>query len=222
MTWTQLMKSVPHSAAKCLVSSILILISILSYAQQESKYLVNIGGTKEKAREALVRHIMDYAGEVQVATHQVLEDRNGKKNYKSKTVVDSGVAFNEKDIKYVFLEEGRSGYWMAKILKSDIKIPGVEWKEQNITITEYPKQSVEASGGGKTVDTEKRVTRRTQVVGPSGRVVDSTPDEVTETRIHSNWNGRQGATWEINKEGATGRAILGVGIIAGLLLILLV
>lgn len=212
---------------KYLVSSVLfLLIFVPAFSQQESKYFVAIGSTKESAEEALWKKIVKAHPEYHVASHTVLKNRNGKEEYESEVVVDKGIAMIP-GIKFTQTDEG---LWIAKIEKNKVIPQEVKWIQNNITVNESPHTEYGRSplGSNKTTTTQ-RITKRTDIIGPSGRVVKTTPGGCGMKKTTSTWNGKYGYTYretsgdvpltETKSEGsgAVGGAIIGT-ILLGLLL----
>lgn len=202
----RLMKNVMHSAVRCLVIVFSILISIPTIAQDEG-YIVGYGAIKDSrgrldigksidaAREDLYKKILEISTQ-QVSTHTVLKNSNGKQDYKSITAVDSGIRVREEDIEYILWE----GFWVARIKRSKVFPQEVKWVEQNITINNTYKEPTTYSGGFRRDVTVTNTRRRTDVIGPSGRVVKSEPRGGEVKKVRNNWNGCYGYTWESTKK----------------------
>ena len=180
------------SGKRCLVISILLLISIGIQAQ-DTEYIQAIGKTSKEAKDALLEKILN--ADVQVAKHSVLIEKNGEQVYDSYTGVDSSVIIPRDGIELIHMKD----FWIAMIEKSKVKYNGADWKVENITITNTYNEAPTYSQGFKRTTSTTRTTRRTDIIGPSGRVVKSSPGKTTTTTTKDNWNGRYGYTWSRSK-----------------------
>ena len=201
----QQMKNVMHSAARCLAITFSLIFTIPTLAQEQryisgagvvrdSRGRIDIGGSIEEAKRNLFAKILEESGK-NVVTHETLTNRNGKHNYESVTAVDSGVRVREEDIQYIPYE----GFWMARIERSKVFPQEVTWKEEHITINNTYNAPTTYSRGYRVNSSTTRTTRRVNIVGPSGRVVRTTPGTGSTTKRQGRWNGRYGSTWEITR-----------------------
>ena len=206
MNLISVLKKGMRSGRKCLVSSILLVLFAAPTFSQESEYLKGVGCVKnddgsldrEKsirmAIDNLHKKVLDYCG-YQVSSHTVLKNDNGKQDYKSVTAVDQGALLPREGIELIPME----GYWIARIKRTRIKQQDVKWVEQNVTINNTYNEAPSFSRGFRRDVSTTRVTRRTDVIGPSGKVVKSTPGKRTTKKVRTNWNGRYGYTWKSEK-----------------------
>ena len=193
MNLMQLMKSAMHSVVRCLVSSI-ILISQTAFAY-EPEYIEGVGETAGLAVRNLRSEILKVSA-VNVASHTTLENINGKYGYKSTIVTDSGVSLPMGDVELIH----KGNMWVARIDKSKVFQQDVKWIEQNITVNNtYNETPVYSYGFRRDVSTT-RTTKRTNIIGPSGRIVKSEPGSERLRTTRRNWNGRYGYTWETDRK----------------------
>ena len=183
-----------NSAVKCLVSSILLLFAITALAQEPEyidydDYYWGCGKTMREAIQDLKAKINDV---VTVSVKSTLKNDNGKQSYKSVTGTDTYFVFQQSDITLIPME----GYWRAGIEKEKVKHVEGKWVEQNITVNNTYNAPTTYSRGFQRTESTRITTRRTDVRGPSGKVVSSTPGRTTETRTRRAWNGRYGWSYE--------------------------
>lgn len=197
MNLMQLMQSVMNSVVKCLVSSIFLLFTILAPAQEVEyidydDYYWGVGKTMREAIEDLKTNVNDV---ITVATKSTLRNDNGKQDYKSVVGTETFFTIPESGITLIPME----GYWRAGIEKSKVKHVEGQWVEQNITVNNTYNSTPTYSRGFRRTQTTRVTTRRTDVRGPSGRVVNSTPGRTTRTITDKAWNGRYGWSYERTK-----------------------
>ena len=190
---------------KCLVISALLLLATNLQAQ-EPEYIRGVGCVRNEdgsldrgksirqAIDNLNEKVLEYCG-YQVSSHTVLKNDNGKQDYKNTTAVDKGALLPRDGIELIPME----GYWVARIEKSKIKQQDVKWIEQNVTINNTYNEAPTYSRGYRRDVSTTKTTRRTDVIGPSGKVVQSTPGKKTTKIVRKNWNGRSGYTWTTEK-----------------------
>lgn len=197
MNLMQLMQSVMNSVVKCLVSSIFLLFTVLAPAQEVEyidydDYYWGVGKTMREAIEDLKTNVNDV---ITVATKSTLRNDNGKQDYKSVVGTETFFTIPESGITLIPME----GYWRAGIEKSKVKHVEGQWVEQNITVNNTYNSTPTYSRGFRRTQTTRVTTRRTDVRGPSGRVVNSTPGRTTRTITDKAWNGRYGWSYERTK-----------------------
>ena len=197
MNLMQLMLKEMRSVVKCLVSSILLLISVTALGQEVEyinydDYYWGCGLTIKEAIEDLKLNVNDV---VTVATKTRLSNNNGKYDYKSTTGTEAFFNFEKSSITIIPME----GYYRAGIEKSKVKHVEGKWVEQNITVNNTYNAAPTYSRGFQRTRTVRETTRRTDVRGPSGRVVNSTPGRTTRTVTDRAWNGRYGWRYERTK-----------------------
>ena len=190
----QQMPSVMRSVVKCLVSSVLLLIASTALAQEVeyidyNDYYWGCGTTIKEAIEDLKLNVNDV---VTVATKTRLRNNNGKQDYTSTTGTEAFFNIPQSGIVIIPME----GYYRAGIEKSKVQHVDGKWVEQNITVNNTYNEAPRYSRGFRRDVTTTRTTRRTDVIGPSGKVVKSTPGRGTTTKTRTNWNGRYGYTWK--------------------------
>lgn len=183
-----------NSVVKCLVSSLLLLITVTAPGQEVeyidyNDYYWGRGLTIKEAIEDLKLNVNDV---VTVATKTRLTNNNGEYDYKSTTGTEAFFNFEKSGIIIIPME----GYYRAGIEKSKVKHVEGKWVEQNITVNNTYNSAPTYSRGFQRTQTTRITTRRTDVRGPSGRVVSSTPGRTTETRTRRAWNGRYGWSYE--------------------------
>lgn len=203
MNLMQRMKNVMHSVVRCLVSSILFVLFTIPAYSNDVEYIRGVGCVRNEdgsldrgksirqAIDNLYEKVLEYCG-YQVSSHAVLKNDNGKQDYKNVTAVDKGALLLREGIELIPME----GYWVARIEKSKIQQQDVKWVEQNVTINNTYNEAPTYSRGYERKKSTTRTTRRTDVIGPSGKVVDSKQGKSTTTTTRKNWNGRYGYTWE--------------------------
>ena len=177
---------------KCLVSSILLLITATALAQEpeyinRNDYYWGCGKTIKEAIEDLELNVNDV---VTVATKTRLTNNNGKYDYKSTTGTEAFFNFEKSGIIIIPME----GYYRAGVEKSRVQHVEGQWVEQNITVNNTYNAAPTYSRGFQRTQSTRVTTRRTDVRGPSGNVVNSIPGKTTETVTKSAWNGRYGWT----------------------------
>ena len=199
-------QNVMHSVVKCLVSSILLLTLTVSAYSQEPEYITGVGAVVlddgsldtgksiKMAIDNLYEKVLEYCG-YQVSSHTTVKNDNGKQDYKSVTAVDKGALVPREGIELIPYE----GFWVARIEKSKVRQQDVKWVEQNVTINNTYNATPTYSRGFRRDVSTTRTTRRTDIVGPSGRVVKSTPGQSSTKTTRRNWNGRYGYTWETTR-----------------------
>lgn len=197
MNLMQLMQSVMNSVVKCLVSSIFLLFTVLAPAQEVEyidydDYYWGVGKTMREAIEDLKTNVNDV---ITVATKSTLRNDNGKQDYKSVVGTETFFTIPESGITLIPME----GYWRAGIEKSKVKHVEGQWVEQNITVNNTYNSTPTYSRGFRRTQTTRVTTRRTDVRGPSGRVVNSIPCGTTRTITDKAWNGRYGWSYERTK-----------------------
>ena len=197
MNLMQLMPKEMRSVVKCLVSSILLLITTTALAQEPEyidydDYYWGCGLTIKEAIEDLKLNVNDV---VTVATKTRLTNNNGKYDYKSATGTEAFFNFEKSGITIIPME----GYYRAGIEKSKVKHVEGQWVEQNITVNNTYNAAPTYSRGFQRTQSTRVTTRRTDVRGPSGRVVNSTPGRTTTTTTKKAWNGRYGWRYESTK-----------------------
>ena len=197
MNLMQLMPKEMRSVVKCLVSSILLLITTTALAQEPEyidydDYYWGCGLTIKEAIEDLKLNVNDV---VTVATKTRLTNNNGKYDYKSTTGTEAFFNFEKSGITIIPME----GYYRAGIEKSKVKHVEGQWVEQNITVNNTYNAAPTYSRGFQRTQSTRVTTRRTDVRGPSGRVVNSTPGRTTTTTTKKAWNGRYGWRYESTK-----------------------
>jgi hypothetical protein len=197
MNLMQLMQSVMNSVVKCLVSSIFLLFTIRAPAQEVEyidydDYYWGVGKTMREAIEDLKTNVNDV---ITVATKSTLRNDNGKQDYKSVVGTETFFTIPESGITLIPME----GYWRAGIEKSKVKHVEGQWVEQNITVNNTYNSTPTYSRGFRRTQTTRVTTRRTDVRGPSGRVVNSIPGGTTRTITDKAWNGRYGWSYERTK-----------------------
>ena len=188
----QLMLKEMRSVVKCLVSSILLLITATALAQEPeyidyNDYYWGCGKTIKEAIEDLELNVNDV---VTVATKTRLTNNNGKYDYKSTTGTEAFFNFEKSGIIIIPME----GYYRAGIEKSRVQHVEGQWVEQNITVNNTYNAVPTYSRGFQRTQSTRVTTRRTDVRGPSGMVVNSTPGRTTTITTKSAWNGRYGWT----------------------------
>jgi hypothetical protein len=179
------------------VSSIFLLFTILAPAQEVEyidydDYYWGVGKTMREAIEDLKTNVNDV---ITVATKSTLKNDNGKQDYKSVVGTETFFTIPESGITLIPME----GYWRAGIEKSKVKHVEGQWVEQNITVNNTYNSTPTYSRGFRRTQTTRVTTRRTDVRGPSGRVVNSTPGRTTRTITDKAWNGRYGWSYERTK-----------------------
>ena len=132
MNLMQPMQSVMNSVVKCLVSSIFLLFTVLTTAQEieyidYNDYYWGVGKTMKEAIENLKTNVNDV---ITVATKSILKNDNGKQDYKSVVGTETFFTIPESGITLIPME----GYWRAGIEKSKVKHIEGQWVEQNITV----------------------------------------------------------------------------------------
>jgi hypothetical protein len=199
------MKNVTLSAVRCLAIAFSLIISAISYAQGPD-YIMGFGcvrnadGTldRERSTEQAIEHlctkISDETG-VQVSTHTTLKNDNGRQDYRSVTVVDSGIVIPKDAIEIIHWDV----FWIARIERNKVIPQEVKWVEQNITINNTVNSAPTYSRGYVRNESTTRTTRKTNYIGPSGRVVKTVPGKTSEKRKKSAWNGRYGWTRESSR-----------------------
>ena len=191
------LKKEMRSVKKCLAAAFSLLVS-LSLAAQEVEhinyddYYWGVGKTTKEAIADLKSKVNDV---VTVAVKTTLKTSNGKQTYDSSTGTEAYFTLPESGITLIPME----GYWRAGIEKEKVKHIDGNWVEQNITINNTYNEAPTYSRGFQRNTSTTTTTRRTDVVGPSGRVVNSSPGKTTTTKTKRNWNGRYGYTWKRSK-----------------------
>lgn len=197
MNLMQPMQSVMNSVVKCLVSSIFLLFTVIAPAQEVeyidyNDYYWGVGKTMKEAIENLKTNVNDV---ITVSTKYTLKNDNGKQDYKSVVGTETFFTIPESGITLIPME----GYWKAGIEKNKVKHIEGQWVEQNITVNNtYNAQTTHSRGFTRT-DTRTVTTRRTDVISPRGRVVNSVPGRTSERRKRSAWNGRYGWSYESSR-----------------------
>lgn len=192
------MKNVMLSVVRCLAIAFSLLISINAYTQ-DPDYIMGFGCVRnadgslneKKCKEESVEHLCNKISNeigVQVSTHTTLKNNNGKQDYKSVTVVDSGIIIPKDAIELIHWD----GFWIARIERNKVIPQEVKWVEQNITINNTVNASPTYSRGYVRNESTTRTTRKTNYVGPSGRIVKTVTGRSTTTTRKDNWNGRSG------------------------------
>ena len=191
---------------RCLAIAVSLAISIPLFSQ-ESEYITAVGavvnqdGSLDRGKsikmavDNLYEKVLEYCG-YQVSSHTTLKNNNGKQDYKSTTAVDKGALIPSQEIELIPYE----GFWVARIKKDKIKPQEVKWVEQNVTINNTYNEAPTYSRGYRRDVSTTRTTRRTDVIGPSGNVVKSTPGKGTTKKVRKNWDGRSGYTWTTTKK----------------------
>ena len=187
-----------RSVKKCLAAAFSLLVS-LSLAAQEVEYINydeyywGVGKTTKEAIADLKSKVNDV---VTVAVKTTLKTSNGKQSYDSSTGTEAYFTLPESGITLIPME----GYWRAGIEKEKVKHIDGNWVEQNITVNEAPSTTHGRSPlGSSQTTTTQRVTKRTDIIGPSGKVVKTTPGKTTTRKETKTWNGRYGYTWTRSK-----------------------
>ena len=179
---------------KCLVSSILLLITATALAQEpeyinRNDYYWGCGKTIKEAIEDLELNVNDV---VTVATKTRLTNNNGKYDYKSTTGTEAFYNFQQSGIIIIPME----GYYRAGIEKSRVQHVDGVWVEQKVTVNNTYNATPTYSRGFQRTESTRVTTRRTDVRGPSGNVVSSTPGRTTMTTTKRAWNGRYGWSYQ--------------------------
>ena len=215
----QLMLKEMRSVVKCLVSSILLLITATALAQEPeyidyNDYYWGCGKTIKEAIEDLELNVNDV---VTVATKTRLTNNNGKYDYKSTTGTEAFFNFEKSGIIIIPME----GYYRAGIEKSRVQHVEGQWVEEHNVYVEYPHQYTKVTGNGVVKkDTRKIITREEAKRTPSGnRSITSSVSEAST--VHDEWDGRHGASWEIPEKGGGARAAIGIGLLAVLAIFLI-
>lgn len=191
------MKSVMHSVVRCLVSSFFLLATFPAYSfTTEPEYIEGVGKTARAAIENLQVAVLEMSMK-QVSSHTTLHNDNGRQNYNSVTAVDSGISLSISGIELTH----SNGYWTARIEKGKVFQQEVNWVEQKITINNTYNETPTYSRGFVRNTSTTRTSRRTDIVGPSGRVVKTIPGGKTTKTVKTCWNGRYGYTYESVKNG---------------------
>lgn len=186
-----------RSVKKCLAIAVSILI-FLPLAAQEVEYIEyddyywGFGKTTKEAIEDLKRNVSDV---VTVGVLTTLKTKDGNQTYDSKTGTEAYFNLPESGIVLIPME----GYWRAGIEKEKVKHIDGNWVEQNITINNTYNEAPTHSRGFDRTTSTTRTTRRTNIMGPSGRFVESTPGKTTTTTKKRAWNGRYGYSWSKSK-----------------------
>ena len=198
-------QSVMRSVVKCLVSSILLLFTIPALSQ-EPEYIIGIGAVIDQdgildtrksiqmSFDDLSVKVLEYCG-YQVSSHTTVRNNNGKEDYHSVIASDKGALIPWEEVEFVHMD----GSWIARIEKSRVKEQEVKWIEQNVTINNTYNETPRYLRGYEYKTSTTRTTRRTDVIGPSGNVVKSTPGRGQTQIVRSRWNGRYGHTWKSTK-----------------------
>lgn len=187
----QPMPSVMRSVVRCLATTIVSLVMAIPALSQEPEYIIGTGVTRREAIDHLYVNVLDYCG-YQVSSHTSVKNDNGEYDYGSVTAVDRGANVPREGLELI----PQDGYWIARIEVSKIREQEVKWVEQNVTINETYNETPYYSRGFRRENSTTVTTRRTDIVGPSGRVVSSTPGRGSVKNTRRRWNGRYGYTLE--------------------------
>ncbi len=192
--------NVMHSAARCLATIFSCFAFVFANAQ-DREYIcgygcihnadgsIDSGKSIDVARQNLYKKILEEVS-LQVSSHTVLENKNGEKDYKSVTAVDSGAILPENEIEIIHY----TGFWIARIERSKVFPQEVKWVEQNITVNNTTTLPQIRYGNNVRSESITKTTRRTDYVGPSGGVVKTIPGKTTTVRTKRRWDGRCGST----------------------------
>ena len=186
-----------RSVVKCLVSSILLLTTTAALAQEPeyidyNDYYWGCGKTIKEAIEDLKLNVNDV---VTVATKTRLTNNNGKYDYKSTTGTEAFFNFEKSGIIIIPMD----GYYRAGIEKSRVQHVEGKWVEQNITVNNTYNAVPTYSRGFRRTNSTTITTRRRNIRGPSGNIVNSIPGRTTETVTKDAWNGSYGWRYEKNR-----------------------
>ena len=186
-----------RSVSKCLALAFSLLLCLSLSAQNvkridEKDYYWGEGKTPKEAIEDLKSKVSDV---VTVVVKNTLKTSDGKQTYDSNIGTEAYFTLPESGISLIPME----GYWRAGIEKDKVKHIEGNWVEQNITINNTYNEAPTQSRGFQRNTSTTTTTRRTDLVGPSGRVVNSTQGRTTTKKTTKVWNGRYGYTWERSK-----------------------
>lgn len=178
---------------KILAACVLLSVTVPSPAQApEHDYYWGYGETVREAIDDLKLSIDDI---ITVATKSRLENDNGKYDYSSAIGTEAYFVLPQSGITIIQVGD----YYKAGIEKDKVQHVEGKWVEQNITVNNTYNAVPTYSRGFRRTNSTTITTRRRNIRGPSGNIVNSIPGKTTETVTKDAWNGSYGWRYEKNR-----------------------